>query len=239
MIFLYTSVVLVAIWLVYLYQHNQVTVPEDHKAVVVDRQGFIKRVIPAGTHQLKFGLEKIEFMFEDKTKLAKGLATEIPTAEGILLNIQWSGTYTPDIGLITEKVSQRLRGLPKTEAGLQRQVDIMLRRLVGAYTLRDLFKPAIRDRIERQLGQALKSKLQPSGIILNGIDLQAIVPPDEILHALNQAQAIQTLDQAIRTSDGTTRNLMTGAHQFEEMLEWSKLFPPYGRYALSQPASSH
>lgn len=238
MIFLYISLGLLGAWLVYQYQHNKVTVPEDHKAVVIDRQGFVKRVIPAGTHQLKFGLEKVEFVFEDKTKLAKGMATEVPTAEGILLNIQWSGTYTPDTDLITEKVSQRLRGLPKTEAALQRQVDIGLRRLVGAYTLRDLFKPAIRDRIERQLSETIKSKLRPTGVIFNGLDLQAIIPPDEVLHALNQAQAIQTLDQAIRASDGATRNLVAGAHQFEEMVEWSKLLPPYGRYALAQSGPS-
>jgi hypothetical protein len=55
--------------------------------------------------------------------------------------------------------------------------------------------------------------------------------------ALNQAQAIQTLDQVIRASDAATREMIVGAHQLEELIEWSSLFPPYGRHMLAKPAS--
>lgn len=235
MTFLMVSIFVIGIGLLYLFvQRHTVIVPEDHKAVIVNRKGFIKGVIPAGPHHLKFGLEKVEFVFETKTKLARGTATDIPTADGVLLTVQWSGTYTPDTNLITEKVSQRLRALSRAEAGLQRQVDVTLRRLMGAYTLRDLFKPTIRERIERQLTASLKDKFQPLGVRLNGLNLQAIIPPEEVSHALNQAQAIQALDSAIRASDIATREMVTGAHQLEELIEWGKLFPPFGRYALSQ-----
>ena len=222
----------------YLFQRSTTIVPEDHQAVVVDGQGFVKRVISAGPHHLKPWREKIEFTFETKTKLVQGTAADVPTAEGILLTVHWSGTYRPNTALITENVSQRLRSLPKAETGIQRKVDVVLRRLLGAYTLRELFRPVIRERIERQLTEAIKSQLSTSGIVLNGIDLQAIIPPTEVLHALNQAQAIQTLDGAIRASDTATRDMVAGSHQLEELIEWSKLFPPYGRYALAHPTQA-
>ena len=234
MIFLIITLSVIGIGLFFLFQRSSVLVPEDHQAVVVDRNGFVKRVISAGTHHLKPGLERVEFVVEAKTKLARGGAINIPTAEGILLSVQWSGIYALNTDLITEKVSQRLRGLPKAEASITRQVDLALRRLIGAYSLKELFKPSVRDRIERQLTEALKSKLQPAGIELNGFDLQAITPPQEVSQALNQAQAIQTLDTVIRASDAATRDMVAGAHQLEDMVEWSKLFPPYGRYALTQ-----
>jgi regulator of protease activity HflC (stomatin/prohibitin superfamily) len=232
------SLILIVAGSIYLFQRNTTIVPEDHQAVVVDSQGFVKRVISAGPHHLKPWREKIEFTIETKTRLVQGTAADVPTAEGILLTVQWSGTYRPNTELITENLSQRLRGLPKAPASIQRKVDVVLRRLVSAYTLRELFRPVIRDRIERQLTEALKSQLSSSGIVLNGIDLQAIIPPEEVLHALNQAQAIQTLDTAIRASDTATRDMVAGAHQLEELIEWGKLFPPYGRYALSQPVQA-
>lgn len=235
MTLLIMSLVVIGAGLYYLIMRKStVIIPEDHNAVVVNRQGFIKRVLPSGSHHLKPGLEKVEFAFETKTKLAKGIVTDIPTAEGVLLTVHWSGTYSVDASLITERVSQRLRGLPKADKSLQRQVDVALRRLMGAHTLRDLFKPSIRERIERQLTASLKDKVQPSGIALNGLNLQAIIPPEEVLHALNQAQAIQTLDNAVRHSDAATREMIAGAHQLEDLIEWSKLFPPYGRYVLTK-----
>jgi regulator of protease activity HflC (stomatin/prohibitin superfamily) len=232
------TLLVIGVGLFFLFQRSAILVPEDHKAVVVDRNGFVKRVISAGAHHLKPGLERVEFVVEAKTKLAQGSAIDVPTAEGILLSVQWSGIYALNTDLITEKVSQRLRGLPKAEASITRQVDVALRRLVGAYTLRELFKPSVRDRIERQLTEALKSKLRPAGIELSGFNLQAITPPQEISQALNQAQAIQTLDAVIRASDAATRDMVTGAHQLEDMIEWSKLFPPYGRHVLTQTSAA-
>ena len=239
MITLWSLLILGAgVGLYWFIRRSTVIVPEDHNAVIVNRQGFVKRVLPAGVYHLKPGLEKIEFTFETKTKLVQGVANDVPTAEGILLTVHWSGIFARDPNLITEKVSQRLRGLPTAHAGIQRKADIALRRLIGSYSLQDLFRPAIRERVERQLTAALQSALKPSGIIFSGLDLQSILPPEEVRNALNQAQAIHTLDSAIRTSDTSTREIVVGAHQLEDLIEWSKLLPPYGRYAVAHTSIS-
>ncbi|MEM7028314.1 MAG: SPFH domain-containing protein [Chloroflexota bacterium] len=232
------SFVIILAVVYYLLQKNSVVIPEDYNAVVVDRSGFIKRVLSTGHHQLKPGLESIEFMFETKNKLAQGCATGLPTTEGILLDMQWSGVFMRNPDLITEKTSQRLRGYQNTEKALQRHVDVILRRLIGAYTLKDLFSPTIRERIERQVTETLKSKLASSGVVFSNFDLLTITPPEEVLHALNQAQAIQTLDGAIRASDRATRDLVANAQQLEDMIEWGKILPPYGRYALAKSSLS-
>lgn len=215
---------------------SAVVVPEDHHAVVVDRRGFIRRVLPAGVYHLKPGLERVEFILPTKTKLIQGCGQDIATAEGIHLTVYWSGIYTPRPDWITENVSQRLRGLPNAERTIQRKAALVLRRLLGAYTLRELFKPAIRARIERQLSAALRSDLRSSGIGLNGLDLEGIIPPVEVSAALNQAQAIQALDTVIRSSDVATREIVTGAHKLEELMALDDLLPPYGKYTLLQPA---
>jgi regulator of protease activity HflC (stomatin/prohibitin superfamily) len=133
-------------------------------------------------------------------------------------------------------VSQRLRALPSADNILHRQVDLTLRRLIGAYNLQDLFKPTIRERVERQLTQTLQSALKPNGIAISKIDLQAILLPEEVAKAINQAKAIQTLDAVIRVSDKVTHEVVTGSHKLEELLEWKELLPPYGRYVLSTPS---
>lgn len=208
-------------------------VPEDWGAVVVDRHGFIRRTLPAGVHRLRPGLDRIEFMFETKTRLGQGTVENVSTADAIPLRLTWSGAYVLNPALITDKVSQRLRGLPKAERGLQRQVEIALRRLVGAYTLEELFRGAVRERIERQLTDVVAARLRPTGVVLDGLNLQTLELPPEVASALNQARAIEALDAAIRRSDAATREVVTGAHKLDELLAWSEYLPPYGRYALA------
>jgi regulator of protease activity HflC (stomatin/prohibitin superfamily) len=236
-VLLFISLGAIGLGILYLiFWKTGLIVPEDHNAVVVNRQGFIKRVLPAGVHHLKLGLEKVDFIFETKPTLVKGTVTDISTAEGISLRVNWSGVYNCDAGLITEQVSQRLRALPSADNILHRQVDLTLRRLIGAYNLQDLFKPTIRERVERQLTQTLQSALKPNGIAISKIDLQAILLPEEVAKAINQAKAIQTLDAVIRVSDKVTHEVVTGSHKLEELLEWKELLPPYGRYVLSTPS---
>ncbi|MFQ5612556.1 MAG: SPFH domain-containing protein [Anaerolineae bacterium] len=226
-------VMVVVTGFVLVFKRSTVLVPEDHGAVVVDRNGFVRRTLPAGVHRLWPGRERIEFIFETNIKLCRAVAEAIPTADGIPLRIAWSGTYHRDPDLITDRVSQRLRGLPRVEWGIQRQVDIALRRLVGAYDLTDLFRPSVRERIERQLTEAIAARLKLVGVVLHGVNLQAMELPQEVSSALNQARAIQALDAVIRRSDATTREVVTAGHKLEELLAWSEYLPPYGRPALA------
>jgi regulator of protease activity HflC (stomatin/prohibitin superfamily) len=216
-----------------ILRRSSVVVPEDQAAVVVDRHEFIRRTLPAGVHWLRPGLERVAFTFETQVKLGRATASAVSTADGVPLQIAWSGTYYRDPSLITDKVSQRLRALPGAERSLERQVDIALRRLIGDYTLVELFKPAIRDRIERQLSGTVANRLKPAGVVVNEIDLQAMDLPLELATALNQARAIEALDAVIRHSDAATREVVSGAHKLEELLSWSEYLPPYGRYALA------
>lgn len=222
----------------FIVRKSMIIIPEDHNAIIANRQGFIKYVVPSGTHYLMPYLEQVLATFETKSMPIKATSIDVPTADGIMLTIRWHSIFSRNTNLITEKVSQRLRALPNAEKGLQRKTDIALRRLVGDYALNDLFKPAVRDRIERQLTVTLAETFQPAGIVFTGFDLQAIIPPAEVTQALNQAQAIQTLDTVIRASDSTTRDMVSAAHQLDELIEWSNLFPPYGRYAISQSTVS-
>lgn len=211
------------------------TVPEDHMAITVNKDGFIKRVLPQGRHVL-YPFERIDFMIETKNKLTGQRATAIATGDGLPVNINWSGTYALRPQLITEPESrsQRLRGLPNAEKAIARQVDIHLRKLVGGQTVRELFNPATRERLERQLSQLLAERLKPQGIALNGLNLQSIELPNEVAEALNKAKAIETLDGAIRQLDPTTREVVRGVYQLDEILHWDQYLPLPSRATMKK-----
>ncbi|MCB0211584.1 MAG: SPFH domain-containing protein, partial [Anaerolineae bacterium] len=120
-------------------------------------------------------------------------------------------------------------------------VDIVLRKLIGNHTVRDLFNPATRDRFERQLSQTLVERLKPMGIALNGINLQAIELPNEVAEALNKAKAIETLDGAIRLIDPTTREVVRGVYHLDEILHWDQYLPVPSRLTMKrfEEAASH
>ncbi len=208
-------------------------VPEDTVAVTVDRDGFIKRVLPAGRHALH-PFEEIDFAVEIKPRLTGDQISGLATAEGLPITINWSGVYRLAPDLITEQVSQRLRGLPTAARPVARNVEIGLRGLVGHYSVRDLFKPAIRERIERQVNRLVADKVKGLGIVLTGFNLQAIELPAEVAEALNQANAITTLDGAIRQLDPATREIVRGVYQLDEVLHWDAYLPLPSRRTMKR-----
>jgi regulator of protease activity HflC (stomatin/prohibitin superfamily) len=217
-----------------IFRHlKTVVVNEDTVAVAVNRDGFIKRILPAGRHLLR-PFEHIDFTIPTKTSLATGRATAIATGDGILAKIDWSGTYSLQPSLITESRSQRLRNLLNADKAITRNADILLRKLVGHHSVRDLFNPAIRDRLERRLSQVMAAKLKPLGIAFNGLNLQSIELPPEVAEALNKAKAIETLDGAIRQLDPATREVVRGVYQLDEILRWDQYLPVPSRMTMKR-----
>lgn len=229
-----TIFVMLAILGVVIFWSKQTqVVREDSVAITVNRDGFIKRVLPAGRHMLQ-PFERVDFILETKTKLIANQAAAIATSDGIPVNINWSGTYSLKPELITENTSQRLRGLSNAEKAIIRNTDICLRKLVGDYAVADLFKPATRERVERQLSQLLADRLKPLGIVFNGLNLQVIDLPQEVAEAFNKAKAIATLDGAIRQVDPTTREVVRGAYQLDEILHWDAYLPTPSRLTMKR-----
>jgi regulator of protease activity HflC (stomatin/prohibitin superfamily) len=202
-------------------------------AITVDRDGFVKRVLPAGRHVLH-PFEKVDFTIETTSKLAANRAAAITTGDGLVINVNWSGVYALSPDLITEQVSQRLRGLPNASRAITRNIDICLRRLVGNYTVQELFKPIIRGRIERQLTQLVADRLRGLGIVLSSLNLQAIELPNEVAEALNKAKAIEALDGVIRQIDPTTREVVRSAYQLDEVLHWDAYLPKPSRLTVKR-----
>jgi regulator of protease activity HflC (stomatin/prohibitin superfamily) len=206
---------------------------EDSVAITVDRDSFIKRVLPAGRHIL-YPFEKVDFTVETKAKLIADRTAAIATGDGLLINVNWSGVYTLCPEFITEQVSQRLRGLPRANQTIARHVDICLRKLAGNYPIQDFFKPTVRERIERQLGHLVADRLRGLGIVLPNLNLQAIELPGEVAEALNKAKAIETLDGAIRQLDPTTREVVRGVYQLDEILHWDAYLPTPSRFTVKR-----
>lgn len=238
MVTLLIAIILTAIGVLVFYTRQTQVVREDSVAVTVNRDGFIKRVLPAGRHMLQ-PFERIDFTLETKTKLIANQAAAIATSDGVPVNINWSGTYSLKPELITENTSQRLRGLSNAEKAIVRNTDICLRKLMGDYAVADLFKPATRERVERQLSQLLADRLKPMGIVFNGLNLQVIDLPQEVAEAFNKAKAIATLDGAIRQVDPTTREVVRGAYQLDEILHWDAYLPTPSRLTMKRMQVAH
>jgi regulator of protease activity HflC (stomatin/prohibitin superfamily) len=228
----------IGVSLALLKRKKTTAVPEDHVAVTVTKHGFIKRVLGSGRHLLYPG-ERIEFVLETRTKLVRGQATRIATGDGLLLTINWSGTYALCPEQITDNRSQRLRGLLRAEKAITRNVDIFLRKLVGGHTVSDLFNPGLRERLERQLNHLLADKLKPLGITFNGLNLQAIDLPPELTEAMTKARAIETLDGAVRHLDPATRDIIRGVYQLDQVLHWDAYLPVPSRHTMKKLAATH
>jgi regulator of protease activity HflC (stomatin/prohibitin superfamily) len=219
-----------------VFRHTRTrTIPEDHIAVTVNKHGFIKRVLPQGRHILH-PFERIDFTLETKTRLVANRASAVATSDGILVTLNWSSTYALRPSLIAgdENRSQRLRGLPNAEKAIIRNADIHLRKLVGSQAVPELFNPAVRERLERQLSQLLADRLKPLGIAFNGLNLQTLELPAEVAEALNKAKAIETLDGTIRQLDPTTREVVRGAYQLDEILHWDQYLPVPTRLTMKR-----
>ncbi len=213
-------------------------VAEDHLAITVSKHGFVKRVLLPGRHIL-YPAERIEFLLETRTKLAGGRTTKIATGDGLLVAINWSGTYALRPDLITDNRSQRLRSLPNAEKTITRKIDIYLRKLIGSHSLGDLFNPNLRERVERQLGHLLTDSLKPLGIAFNDLNLQAIELPPDVAEAFNKAKAIETLDGAIRQLDPSTREIIRGVYQLDEILHWDAYLPVPSRQTMKRLAPTY
>ncbi len=218
----------------YRYRRTAV-VAEDSVAVTSNRDGFIRRVLPAGRHVLGL-FEKVDFVLETKSRLVADRTPAVATADGVVVSVSWSGIYTLQPDLIEDKVSQRLRGLVRAEKTISRSVDIYLRKLVGSQSLADLFNPVSRERLERQLNRLLADRLKPQGVTFGNLNLQVIDLPAEVAEALNKARAIKTLDEAIRQVDATTRDIVRGVYQLDEVLHWDTYLPVPPRVVMRQAA---
>jgi regulator of protease activity HflC (stomatin/prohibitin superfamily) len=76
--------------------------------------------------------------------------------------------------------------------------------------------------------------LRGLGIVLSSLNLQAIELPDEVVEALNKAKAIEALDSAIRQVDSTTREVVRGAYQLDEVLHWDAYLPKPSRLTVKR-----
>jgi hypothetical protein len=101
----------------------------------------------------------------------------------------------------------------------------------------NLFQPAARERIERQLGRLVADRLQGLGIVLSSLDLQVIELPPEVVEAMNQAKAIETLDGTIRQLDPITREVVRGVFQLDEILRWDAYLPTPSRLMMKRLAA--
>jgi regulator of protease activity HflC (stomatin/prohibitin superfamily) len=237
--FTVTLLLCVAIGVAVFSYKRMCLVNEDTVGVVVSRDGFFKRILPPGRHVLR-PLERVDYTIETKTKLTTNQAMAIATCDGIPVNINWSSVFILQPERITESRSQRLRGLANAEKSLARHTDICLRKLVGDYTLQDLFRPTTREEIERHLNQLLAERLNPMGIVLKSLNLQAVDLPPEVAEAINKAKAITTLDNAIRQLDPTTREVVRGAYQLDEILHWDAYLPTPSRLTMKRlPTVAH
>jgi len=228
-----TRVLLAAIGVAVFRYRQSCVIREDNIAITVNRDGFFKRMLPPGRHILH-PFERVEFTIETKTKLAANRAASIATSDGILININWSSTYVLQPDLITQNLSQRLRNLASAEKSITRHADVCLRKLVGDYTMQDLFRPVTRERIEQQLSQLLAERLNPMGIVLRNLYLQAVEIPEEVAAALNKAKAMGTLDTAIRQLDPATREIVRGVYQLDEIIHWDSYLPSPSRLTMKR-----
>lgn len=78
----------VAIW--YYVEQHTLTIPEDKNVVMMNRHGFITRVLPSGVHYRLFSREKICFDFDIKPNFVSGRSSDVLSCEGVNVAVHWA-----------------------------------------------------------------------------------------------------------------------------------------------------
>jgi regulator of protease activity HflC (stomatin/prohibitin superfamily) len=194
-----------------LETHGKVTIPELSVGVVYRTKGEqFARFLEPGTHRLNPFSETLGASISTAGQSSSGQTKNIQAIGGLTVNSDWSVAYTlrPQ-KIATAKRPKLARALPsKAENIIRQQISNILHHVIGEYTLEQLSEPGTHRRLERQVRQMARMRLEPLGFELNNFMLDALHLPAHIratleaaheraMQAEQEARALARLQQVI------------------------------------------
>ncbi len=207
----------------FIETRGKITIPELSVGVVFRKKGNqFDRFLEPGTHWFNPYRETITTYINTAGQSASGHAKSVQAIGGLTVNAEWTVAYTlrPE-KIATAKRPKLARALPhKADAIARQQINNILHHVIGDYTIEQLSEPGTHRRLERQVRQMARTRLEPLGYELNNFMLDAIHLPAHVratleaahertIQAEQEAQALERLHKVIsQFSDADVERLI-------------------------------
>lgn len=207
----------------FIETYGKVTIPELTVGVVFRKKGNqFDRFLEPGTHWVNPYRETITSYINTAGQSTHGRGQNIQAIGGLTVSTEWTANYT----LQPEKISaakrpKLARALPhKADAIAHQQINNILHHVIGDYTIEQLSEPGTHRRLERQVRQMARTRLEPLGYALNNFMLDALHLPAQVratleaahertIQAEQEAQALERLHKVItQFSDADVERLI-------------------------------
>jgi regulator of protease activity HflC (stomatin/prohibitin superfamily) len=173
-----------------LRREGEVVVPELSIGVVFRKKGdqFVRFLEP-GTHWINPAKEQVSAYISTSGQSASAQTKGVQAIGGLPLEIDWTVVYSlKPQKLSTAARPKMARALPHKAAAIARQqINNCWHHLIGDYTIEQLTELGAHKKLERQMRQLAKVRLEPLGFEINRIMIDAIHMPKQVMQALEAA----------------------------------------------------
>lgn len=184
-----TAVVAIA-GVIMLKREGEVIVPELSVGVVHRKKGnHFVRFLEPGNHWINPINEYVSAFINTSGQTASAQTKGVQAIGGLPLEIEWTVAYSlKPQKLATAARPKMARALPEKAAAIARQqINNCWHHLIGDYTIEQLTEPGAHRRLERQMRQLAKIRLEPLGFEITRIMIDAIHMPKQVMQALEEA----------------------------------------------------
>ena len=239
----------------YLQKMGKVTIPELSMGTVYERKSerFVRFLAP-GTHWVNPATEILGERISTSAQSASAHTKGIQAIGGLPLEVEWALTYSLEPDKLTAEMSPKMaRALPTKSAAMAKQhLNNCLHHVIGDYTIEQLCQPGIHRKLEREVRQLARTRLEPMGYNVIRVMVEAVHMPKHVMQALeeahgremqaeNEARALERLQRVVSqfSKDDMERLMelerihMMGKHgipvMYPAMAEQVNLFDPRRR----------
>ncbi|MFT5193149.1 MAG: regulator of protease activity HflC (stomatin/prohibitin superfamily) [Cellvibrionaceae bacterium] len=166
------------------------TLGELESALVVNRgTGNFVRFLTPGNHWIDPLTETIKTKIQLASQTVKYTSEGVQTCGGIPVKISFRVGYSIEPGKIAGKnLAKMARALPtKMDGMVQKQATTSLQHVVGELTPQELTAHGSIKKIERQIKQMCRAKLEDKGVVINDVMVENIQLPKHVRESLEAA----------------------------------------------------
>lgn len=183
----------------YWIKHGRIEVDELIVETVFERnQNRFVRFLPSGVHWINPYREEVRDSISLSSQSTKGSSKGGQTSGGIPVTINWQASFSIKLDKIASyKVSGMARALPKRAGSMvTKHVNHIIHLVLDEQTVSSLIEAGAQAKLEREIHQAARERLDDSGVSVNRIMIDAIQLPKKVQASLAAAHDRELLLEA-------------------------------------------
>lgn len=195
----------------FIQKEGKIVVPELTMGAIYQRKGdrFLRFVEP-GTHWINPATEILGELISTGGQTTNAHTKGIQAIGGLTLEVEWALAYSLEPDKLTAAMRPKMaRALPSKSAAIAKQhLNNCLHHVIGDYTMEQLCEPGIHRKLEREVRQLARTRLEPMGYNIARVMIEAVHMPKQVMQALeaahqrdmqaeNEARALERLQKVV------------------------------------------